>query len=151
MALPFRPVPGPPPAFKELTMLTQESVRELRASWLPNITDAGLDRLIELLEQGSPLLVHGCFTRALPMGCLASHAAWHHPRTAHLTVDAGINWLHLVAGLNPATSNVIRDWDRAGPQGLDIRFDLLRHLKDERAARRSVSREERQLEEVVAV
>jgi len=117
-------------------MLSQESVAELRSLWLPNVTDAGLDRLIELLEKGSPLLVHGCFTRALPMGCLATHAAWHHPRTAHLTVDAGINWLHLVAGLNPATSNVIREWDCAGPDGLEVRFDLLRVFKEERAARR---------------
>ena len=41
------------------------------------------------------------------MGCLATHAAWHHPETAHLTQDAGINWLHCVAHLNPATSHVI--------------------------------------------
>lgn len=116
-------------------MLSRESVCELRALWLPNITDSGLDRLIELLEQGSPLLVHGCFTRALPMGCLATHAAWHHPRTEHLTVDAGITWLHSVAGLNPATSSVIRDWDLAGQQGLDVRFELLQLFKEERAAR----------------
>ena len=116
-------------------MLSRESVSELRALWLPNITDSGLDRIIELLEKGSPLLVHGCFTRALPTGCLATHAAWHHPRTAHLTVDAGINWLHLVAGLNPATSNVIRDWDCAGPHGLQVRFELLQLFKEERAAR----------------
>jgi hypothetical protein len=116
-------------------MLSRESVSELRALWLPNITDSGLDRLIELLEKGSPLLVHGCFTRSLPMGCLATHAAWHHPRTAHLTVDAGINWLHLVAGLNPATSNVIREWDGAGPQGIEVRFELLQIFKEERASR----------------
>jgi hypothetical protein len=116
-------------------MLSRESVCELRALWLPNITDSGLDRLIELLEKGSPLLVHGCFTRALPTGCLATHAAWHHPQTEHLTVDAGINWLHRVAGLNPATSSVIRDWDRAGAQGLEVRFELLRLFKEERAAR----------------
>ncbi|SRR5579885_116649 len=121
-------------------MLSRESVCELRAQWLPHITDSGLDRLIELLEQGSPLLVHGCFTRALPMGCLATHAAWHHPSTAHLTVDAGINWLHRVAGLNPATSGVIRDWDCAGPQGLEVRFELLRLFKEERAARRQKDR-----------
>jgi hypothetical protein len=121
-------------------MLSRETVCELRALWLPNITDSGLDRLIELLEQGSPLLVHGCFTRALPMGCLATHAAWHHPQTAHLTVDAGINWLHRVAGLNPATSSVIREWDCAGPQGLEVRFEVLRYLKEERDARRGKGR-----------
>ena len=80
----------------------------MRAAWLPNITDAGLERLIDLLEKGSPLLVHGCFTRAVPMGCLATHVAWNHPQTSHLTLDAGITWLHRVAGLNPATSEVLR-------------------------------------------
>ena len=103
-------------------MLSQECLRELNTAWLPNITDSGLDRLIELLEQGSPLLVHGCFTRSLPMGCLATHAAWHHPLTAHLTVDAGITWLHQVAGLNPATSVVLQEWDRWGPYELGMRF-----------------------------
>src|SRR5215469_16531236 len=112
-------------------MLSRESVSELRALWLPNITDSGLDRLIGLLEQGSPLLVHGCFTKALPMGCLATHAAWHHPRTAHLTVDAGINWLHLVAGLNPATSQVIREWDRRGAHDWEMRAELLAVLHEE--------------------
>ena len=120
-------------------MLSRESVSELRTQWLPNISDSGLDRLIELLEKGSPLLVHGCFTKSLPMGCLATHAAWHHPRTAHLTIDAGINWLHLVAGLNPATSNVIRDWDCAGPQGVEVRFDLLQVFKEERGRRLAAS------------
>jgi hypothetical protein len=136
---------------RSLTMLSRESVSELRTQWLPNITDAGLDRLIELLEQGSPLLVHGCFTRSLPMGCLATHAAWHHPRTAHLTVDAGINWLHLVAGLNPATSNVISDWDTAGPHGLEVRFELLQIFKDERAARRQAGGSEQFLGALVEV
>src|SRR5262245_42080069 len=88
-------------------MLSQECVREFCTSWLPNMTDPGLDRLIDLLEKGSPLLIHGSFTRALPMGCLATHVAWNHPRTAHFTLDAGINWLHRVAGLNPAVSHVI--------------------------------------------
>jgi hypothetical protein len=116
-------------------MLTQECERELRSSWLPNLTDAGLDRLIELLEQGSPLLIHGCFTRSLPMGCLATHAAWHHPRTEHLTLDAGITWLHHVAGLNPATSHVIHAWDQRGMNNWDVRSDLLAVFKEERQAR----------------
>src|SRR6516225_6626879 len=95
-------------------MLTLECLNELNAIWLPNITDEGLDRLIELLESDSPLLIHGSFTRAVPMGCLATHAAWHHPRTRHLTVEAGVTWLNRVAGLNPATSRVIREWDARG-------------------------------------
>ena len=97
-------------------MLSRDCIHELHSMWLPNITDAGLDRLIELLETASPLLIHGCFTRSLPMGCLATHAAWHHPRTTHLNHDAGIRWLHTIAGLNPATSRVIHDWDRCGAQ-----------------------------------
>jgi hypothetical protein len=112
-------------------MLSPECVRELRTSWLPNITDTGLERLIDLLEKGSPLLIHGSFTRVVPMGCLATHAAWHHPCTQHLTLDAGISWLHRVAGLNPATSHVIREWDRCGTNDYEIRADLLGFFKDE--------------------
>jgi hypothetical protein len=117
-------------------MLPLDCLRELQLSWLPNITDAGLDRLIHLIESGSPLLVHGCFTRAVPMGCLATHIAWHHPCTSHLTQDAGITWLHRIAGLNPATSAVLREWDRRGPQDLELRGDLLKVLRSERETRR---------------
>ncbi|HEV3235494.1 MAG TPA: hypothetical protein VGZ25_00800 [Gemmataceae bacterium] len=116
-------------------MLSQESVQELKTSWLPHITDSGLNRLIDLLEKGSPLLIHGCFTRAVPMGCLASHIAWNHPRTRHQTQEAGITWLHHVAGLNPATSRILRDWDRRGINDWEIRADLLAHFKEERQAR----------------
>ena len=117
-------------------MLPPECVHELQTAWLPNLTDAALDRIIDLLEKGSPLLVHGCFTRAVPMGCLATHAGWHHPRTAHLTQDAGICWLYQVAGLNPATSHVIREWDlRGGSQDWTVRADFLEALKESRLAR----------------
>ena len=116
-------------------MLSQDCIRELRSSWLPHLTDGGLDRLIELLEKASPLLIHGCFTRSVPMGCLATHAAWNHPRTAHLTVEAGISWLHQVAGLNPATSHVIREWDRRGAHDWQLRAELAAILKEERQAR----------------
>ena len=74
-------------------------LKELRDGWFPHTTDAGLDRLINLLESGSPLLIHGAFTRAMPMGCLATHIAWHHPETAEYSLDAGIAWLTRVAGL----------------------------------------------------
>src|SRR5438132_11164512 len=112
-------------------MLSQACAQELRLSWLPNITDAGLYRLIELLEKRSPLLIHGCFTRAVPMGCLATQVAWNHPQTAHLTLDAGITWLHQVAGLNPATSHVIRAWDYAGPHNWELRPELLAAFEEE--------------------
>jgi hypothetical protein len=120
-------------------MLSTSCLEELRGAWLPNVTDAGLDRLIELLEQGSPLLIHGSFTRAVPMGCLATHIAWHHPRTSHLTVDAGVTWLHRVAGLNPATSHVIREWDRCGMSNWQVRAELLTALKAYRQARPAVN------------
>jgi len=116
-------------------MLSQECLRELRSSWLPNITDAGLNRLIDLLEKASPLLIHGCFTRSVPMGCLATHIAWNHPDTAHLTLDAGITWLHRVAGLNPATSQVIREWDGRGSGNWELRSELLALLGEERQHR----------------
>lgn len=118
-------------------MLPPECVTELQTAWLPNMTDAGLDHLIDLLEKGSPLLIHGCFTRSVPMGCLASHVAWHHPATGHLTLDAGITWLHRVAGLNPATSVLIREWDRRGASDWQLRSDLLVYLKEHRQSRRA--------------
>lgn len=117
-------------------MLSQECVRELQASWLPNITDQGLTRLVDLLEKNSPLLIHGCFTRSVPMGCLATHVAWNHPQTEHLTQDAGINWLHSVAGLNPATSLVIREWDSRDPRDWTIRGELLAIFRAEQIRRR---------------
>lgn len=117
-------------------MLSDDTVRELRANWLPHLTDAGLDRLITLLESASPLLIHGRFTAALPQGCLATHAGWHHPRVCHRTLDAGVMWLSRVAGLNPATSHVIRAWDRLGPHDLELRGDLLAELTAERDSRR---------------
>ena len=118
-------------------MLSNECVRELHTSWLPYITDAGLDRVIDLLEKGSPFLIHGSFTRAMPMGCLASHIAWNHPRTANLNVEAGITWLHWVAGLNPATSRVIHEWDRRGCRDWDLRADLIAIFGEERQRRLS--------------
>lgn len=116
-------------------MLSCECLQEWQTAWLPHATDAGLKRLTELLEKASPLLIHGCFSRAVPMGCLATHLAWHHPRTAHLTQDAGIMWLHHVAGLNPATSHVLREWDRNGVADVELRFDLLTLLRDEKERR----------------
>jgi hypothetical protein len=103
------------------------------------------------LEKGSPLLIHGCFTRSVPMGCLATQVAWHHPTTAHLTVDAGISWLHRVAGLNPATSHVLRDWDRRGINDWEVRSELLDHLKQERAQRQSRADVESHRAELAAV
>jgi hypothetical protein len=131
-------------------MLSPETVCELRSFWLPNISDSGLDRLIDLLENNSPLLIHGCFTRAIPMGCLATHIGWNHPRTTSLTLDAGLIWMNRVAGLNPATSLVIREWDNHGPHHWEIRAEMLAIFKEERNVRRTRSQEVPQ-EEVLVV
>ena len=120
-------------------MLSLECTRELKSSWLPNITDVGLDRLIDLLEKGSPFLIHGSFTRAVPMGCLATHVGWNHPQTCKMTLDAGICWLNHVAGLNPATSHVIREWDRCAEFDYEMRCELLASFKKERKARRQLN------------
>ncbi len=121
-------------------MLSRECLEELRSAWLPNITDCGLDRLVDMLNKGSPLLISGCFTKAIPMGCLASHIAWNHPETAEHTIDAGITWLHRVAGLNPATSKVLREWDlRGGGADLGLRQALLSEMRREQEARRHVT------------
>jgi hypothetical protein len=112
-------------------------LKEFRNEWLPHVTEVGLNRVIELLEQGSPLLIHGAFTRAVPQGCLATHIAWHHPRTCELTQDAGITWLSRIAGLNPATSLVISAWDVQGWQDWELRTALLEACRDERSRRAS--------------
>lgn len=110
-------------------------IQELRDGWFPHTTDAGLSRLIDLLENASPLLIHGAFTRAMPMGCLATHIAWHHPETEDLMCDAGIRWLTREAGLNPATSQVIRAWDNGGIHDWELRSAILASCKEEQARR----------------
>jgi hypothetical protein len=131
-------------------MLSQECLSELRSAWLPNVTAQGLDHLIDLLEKGSPLLIHGSFTRAVPMGCLATHVAWNHPRTGHLTLDAGISWLRL-AGLNPATSHVIREWDACRCSNWEFRAEMLAILKEERKRRRQPETAVRRSNDLVTV
>jgi len=119
-------------------MLSSECLNELRTAWLPHMTDPGLDHLIELLEKDSPLLIHGSFARAVPQGCLATHIARNHPKTEHLTMDAGICWLNRVACLNPATSHLIRAWDKAAGCNYELRADLLSELKEHRRHRQAV-------------
>ncbi len=128
-------------------MLSQECRNELHSAWLPNMTDEALERVIDLLEKDSPLLIRGSFTRAVPQGCLATQVAWHHPRTAHLTLDAGVTWLHHVAGLNPATSHVIREWDRSRFSTYEFRSELLTILKEHREGRRGVPSQDRLADE----
>jgi hypothetical protein len=122
-------------SFEDSAAFNTDFIAELKSAWLPNLTDSALDRLIDMLEKGSPLLIHGCFSRSTSMGCLASHAAWHHPETAHLNQEAGIAWLNRVAGLNPATSKVIQAWDNRGSHDWEMRSELLNQLKNERTQR----------------
>ena len=116
-------------------MRIEEVLDEFHTTWLPNITTRGLNRLEELLTSGSPLLVHGTFTKACAMGCLATHIAWNHPRTKHLNEEAGVIWLAHVARLNPATSFVIQDWDRNGHADWELRTGLIALLRDEQERR----------------
>jgi len=122
-------------------MLSRDPVAEFRADWLPHVTNDGLGRLIELLGKGSPLLIHGAFTKAMPMGCLASHVAWNHPNTCRLQHEAGAVWLTKVAGLNPATSAVILAWDRAGNADFTLRTDLLAACTEEQTRRTALELE----------
>lgn len=116
-------------------MPTPHAVAEFRRAWLPHITNRGLARLVELLEKGSPLLIHGAFSRAVPQGCLASHIAWNHPTTEHLSAEAGVGWLTRVARLNPATSAVVLAWDANGVHDFELRAELLTACRDEQARR----------------
>lgn len=134
-------------------MPSPKTLAEFRTVWLPHVTDAGLTRVIELLEKASPLLIHGAFTRAVPMGCLASHIAWRHPATGHLHDEAGVRWLTRVAGLNPATSAVLLEWDRLGVHDWDLRDALLAACREEvtrRAPGDGPGRTERAAEPAIA-
>ena len=81
-------------------MSPADPLTEFRASWLPHVSDDGLNRLIELLDKASPMLIHGAFTRAVPQGCLATHIAWNHPQTCRHQHEAGVMWLSRVAKLS---------------------------------------------------
>jgi hypothetical protein len=110
-------------------------LEELRDRWLPHMTDAGLERLISLLESKSPLLIHGQFESALPQGCLASHIAWNHPESQAWYHEAGIIWLTRIAGLNPGTSKVIEAWDNATSDPDELRLAILSTLLHEQRLR----------------
>jgi hypothetical protein len=130
---------------------SNDAVNEFRTSWLPHVTDAGLRRLIDLLERVNPLLIHGAFTGAMPMGCLATHIAWNHPATRHCDEDAGILWLSRVARLNPATSAVILAWDCGGRDDFGLRTALLAACLEESARREASPRIEETEEELAPV
>jgi len=127
---------------QESDVSSSPAISEFRTAWLPHVTDQGLDRLIDLLSKASPMLIHGAFTRAVPMGCLASHIAWNHERTCHLQQEAGVMWLCRVAKLNPATSTLVLAWDRAGVGDFELRNDLLQACLEEKGRREEVFEDE---------
>ncbi|QEL18466.1 hypothetical protein [Limnoglobus roseus] len=112
-------------------MSLSSAVKEFRARWLPNATSNGLTRMVSLLEQGSPLLIHGAFSRCASQGCLATHLAWHHPQTQALHAEAGVVWLTKIARMNPATSALLLEWDRSGVHNWELREDLLSECRQE--------------------
>lgn len=119
-----------------LVMAPPQSVMdELNHRWFPGATDGAIDQVIRLLESASPLLVSGCFCKVPPQGCLATQIAWHHPKTRHLTQDAGIVWLDCVANLSPVTSHVLTFWDARGANDLAYRHFLLDQFQGEKLRR----------------
>ena len=110
-------------------------ISEFVNRWLPHTTESGLNRLLKLLEQGNPMLIHGAFSKSCALGCLATHVAWHHPETSHLNEEAGVRWLTHIAKLNPATSAVIMAWDRAGIADWELRGQLIKAIREELEAR----------------
>ncbi len=123
---------------------------EFVAHWLPHTTTAGLNRLIELLEKNSPLLIHGQFTQACVQGCLASHLAWNHPATSHLGDEAGVRWLTRIAGLNPATSAVVLAWDRTSSHDWATRKVILNLCREELQARQQAEAISPEVDELLA-
>ena len=111
-------------------MSTHDPVAEFRSAWLPHATDDGLNRIIELLEKASPLLIHGMFTRAVPMGCLASHRGI--PPDAPVRSRSRRLWL---SGRQAQPCN-LRGHPRVGsPRPGDTNFGMLEACRDERCPR----------------
>ena len=84
------------------------------------------------------------------VGGLPFDEGGHHklaPR--RVTHDAGIQWLSCVAGLNPATSRVIREWDSSVAFNHEMRADLLALFKEHRGRRREQTASESRLAEPV--
>jgi hypothetical protein len=124
-------------------VLSSQARRELEQRWLPNLTDAALQRLIDLLGRGDPRLIQRNWSDAGVRGCLATHVAWNDPRTERLGDYAGAMWLQRVAGVPNETSTVVRDWDLAAHdpwESWELRGDLLRLLREEQIARHDGAR-----------
>ena len=126
-------------------MVSQQAsaIQEFRDRWLPNATDEGLNELLELLDNESPMLMRRHWTTKtndvsdFAIGCLATHVAWHHPKTEHLHAAAGFEWLRQVVGLDTRAepSYVINAWDRGEPMA-PVLVELIKEELQRRADRR---------------
>ena len=108
-------------------------MRELYLDWLPNITDEGLERLIELLSTQSPQLLHGSFIDDDDGGCLAEHAGRHHDLCGDRKFP-GLAFAMLVT--EARASAVITEWDKGDPRFAE---ELLRAFQNELVLRQRPS------------
>jgi hypothetical protein len=128
-------------------MLSDKAIHELETAWLPNITDAGLEYLARLLETASPYLIRRAwasnFVNHAPefdiadaaIGCIATHAGWHHPATLCMHGNAGHTWLTTIAGVESERSAVLQEWDGDAP----VEAELAYILRQEQRRRRAIS------------
>ena len=117
-------------------MVSEAFVTEFEQSWLPNLSDSGLKRLIVLLAEDSRLLINGSWLEDGARGCLATHAGWHHSRSGQYEEGGGEFWLGAVAGIQSAESLVIAEWDAAtGEKARGMRASVLDMLVGERERR----------------
>ena len=129
-------------------MLSTKAANEFRDSWLPNASVQGLEHLLKLLDQQSPLLIRDKWTGPLwpnaataefSQGCLATQIAWLHPMTEHLYGDAGFRWLTEVAGIPAESSDLMHAWDKGSHVNAELAY-LIRQELDRRNRKKLVDR-----------
>jgi hypothetical protein len=128
-------------------MLSNNAIHELKVAWLPNITDIGLEYLARLLETGSPYLIRRAWASDFAdhssefniaeaaIGCIATHAGWHHPATLRMHGNAGHTWLTTIAGVESEHSAVLQEWDGDAP----VEAELAYILRQEQCRRRATT------------
>jgi hypothetical protein len=126
-------------------MLSDKAIHELKTAWLPNITDIGLEYLARLLETGSPYLIRRAWASDFAdhspefdiadaaIGCIATHAGWHHPATLRMHGNAGHTWLTTIAGVESEYSAVLQEWDGDAPVEAELAY-ILRQEQRRRGA-----------------
>jgi len=87
-------------------------------------------------------LIHGSFSRAMPIGCLATHIAWHHPATEQTTLSRRA----MAQPRGRAQSGQLTGHSRMGSGqecNWEVRQDLLGVFKEHREVRRQNKSEPR--------